>query len=326
MAINRFAYARANSIADALGTLGEACRPLAGGTDLVAMMKAGLVSPDRLVDLKRIPGLDGVQAETDGLHIGALIRLSALLAEPAVCAQQGLACLYEALLQTASPQLRHMATLGGNLLQRPRCWYFRNALTHCLRKGGRQCFAFRGENKYHAILGGGPCYIVHPSDPAVALLALDASIVVIGPDGTRTVPVDAFYLLPGQDAHREVALDAGELIAEVVIPAPPDGARSVYLKVAERQAWDFGLVSAAIQARVNDGKVEQVRVALGGVAPVPWRATEAEEVLKGTVLTDDVIERAAQAATAGARPLAQNGYKVGLVQGIVRQALQQLRT
>ena len=298
MAMNRFGYGRAASLAEALEVLDDGCRPLAGGTDLLAMMKDGLVAPDRLVDLKRLPGLDGVQERADGLHVGALIRLSALLAHPSIATNPALACLHEALLRTASPQLRHMATLGGNLLQRPRCWYFRNKLTHCLRKGGRQCLAFRGENKYHAILGGGPCYIVHPSDPAVALLALNASVVVAGPRGTRTVPMTEFYLLPKQDAHSETVLAADELMTEVMIPLPAAGARSArgaYVKVAERQAWDFSLVSAAVQLTLDGDTVAGARVALGGVAPVPWRAEEAEGALVGQTLDEETIARAALA-------------------------------
>jgi xanthine dehydrogenase YagS FAD-binding subunit len=326
MAMNRFAYARATTLEAALEALTEDCRPLAGGTDLVAMMKEDLVSPERLVDLKRIPDLDRVREDGDGLRIGALIKLSALLADPLWDQRPGLACLQEALLTTASPQLRHMATLGGNLIQRPRCWYFRSKLTYCLRKGGQRCFAFRGENKYHAILGGAPCHIVHPSDPAVALLALDASVVVMGKGGTRTVPVADFYLLPKEDAHREVALEADELVTEVLIPAPAAGTRGTYVKVAERQAWDFALLSAAVQLALEGDTVREARVALGAVAPVPWRAQEAEEALVDHALTADVIERAAEAATAGARPLAQNAYKVDLAQGVVRQALRRLQT
>jgi xanthine dehydrogenase YagS FAD-binding subunit len=224
-----------------------------------------------------------------------------------------------------------MATLGGNLAQRPRCWYYRNKLTHCLRKGGERCYAFRGESKYHCILGGGPCYIVHPSDPAVALLALDASTVITGPAGTRTVSLSDLFLLPRQDVHREVDLAVDELIVEVVVPVPEEGARSaqstrsVYLKVAERAAWDFALVSAAVQVSLEGDTVRRARVVLGGVAPVPWRAEGAEEVLVGGALDDASIARAAQAATEGARPLAQNAYKVDMAQGIVRQALHGLR-
>jgi xanthine dehydrogenase YagS FAD-binding subunit len=325
MAMNRFEYGRAASLAEALDVLGDGCRPLAGGTDLLAMIKDGLVAPARLVDLKRLPGLDQVQERAGRLHAGALIRLSDLLAEPSIAGRPGLACLHEALLRTASPQLRHMATLGGNLLQRPRCWYFRNKLTHCLRKGGRQCFAFRGENKYHAILGGGPCYIVHPSDPAVALLALDASVVVAGPRGQRTVPLSEFYLLPKQDAQAETALAADELLTEAIVPAPAQHAKSAYVKVAERQAWDFALVSAAVQLTLDGDVVSSARVALGGVAPVPWRARAAEGALVGQTLDEETIARAAQAATDGARPLAENAYKVELAQGVVRQALYSLR-
>ncbi|MBN1640476.1 MAG: xanthine dehydrogenase family protein subunit M [Anaerolineae bacterium] len=324
MAMNPFAYARAATVEDALEAIGDGCRPLAGGTDLLALIAEGLIAPERLVDLKRIPGLEGVREGADGVHVGALARLSALIDDPLLAERAGFACLREALSVTASPQLRHMATLGGNLLQRPRCWYYRNPLTHCLRKGGSTCYAFRGESKYHAILGGGPCHIVHPSDPAVALLALDASVVVAGQGGVRRVPLDAFYLLPRQDAHREVALGEDELLTEVVIPLPAAGARGTYVKVAERQAWDFALVSAAVQLTFEGEGVRAARIALGGVAPVPWRAHGAEAALTGAPLTGDAIARAAEAATEGARPLAQNAYKVDLAQGVVRQALQQI--
>jgi xanthine dehydrogenase YagS FAD-binding subunit len=230
--------------------------------------------------------------------------------------------LRQAVGVTASPQIRNMATLGGNLLQRPRCWYLRNKLSHCLRKGGRRCFAFRGENERHAILGGGPCYIVHPSDPAVALLALDASVTLAGPSGTRVVPLSEFYLLPKQDAQKETVIADDELLVEVVIPTPARGSRGVYSKVAERGEHDFALVSVAAQIALAKGIVERVRIALGGVAPVPWRAEQAENVLLGRRLTEGKIRAASLVATAGARPLSQNEYKVELAQGLVREALQ----
>jgi xanthine dehydrogenase YagS FAD-binding subunit len=241
-----------------------------------------------------------------------------------------LACLRQALFQTATPQIRHMATIGGNLLQRPRCWYFRNKLTHCLRKGGERCFAFRGENERHAILGGGPCHIVHPSDPAVALLALDASVVIAGPEGVRTVPLGEFYLLPREDAHNEVALADNEMLVEILVPTPPPGSSSIawfgaYLKVPERGNRDFALASVALQLGLNGEVVEHARVALGGVAPVPWRAIAAEEALTGQALTAQAIQEASRAATDGARPLEQNAYKVDVVQGLVRRALETAR-
>ncbi len=284
-----------------------------------------------MVNLKQIPGLDQVREDEDEVHVGALTLLFRLMADPAIREREELACLHQALVQTATPQIRHMATVGGNLLQRPRCWYFRNRLTHCLRKAERgyrtsaPCFAFRGENKRHAILGGGPCHIVHPSDLAVALLALDASVVVVGPDGTRGAALTDFYLLPKQDPHHEVALAPNEVLTEVLIPAPAAGSRGVYVKVPERGARDFALVSVALQLAFSGKVVEKARVALGGVAPVPWRAAEAEKMMLGKALTDRVIERAAQAALSGARSLAQNAYKIDLARGLVRRALRSLR-
>jgi xanthine dehydrogenase YagS FAD-binding subunit len=288
------------------------------------MIKEGLIAPERLVDVKHIPGLDELRTADDGIHLGALVTLADLLEQEPISQDPALACLYQALLRTASPQLRHMATLGGNLLQRPRCWYFRNKKTYCLRKGGQECFAFRGENKYHAILGGGPCHIVHPSDPAVALLALGASVVVVGPEGTRTVPLGEFYVLPRRNPHREVILSEQELLTEVVIPVWPGDARGTYLKVAERQEWDFALVSAAVHIAIADGVIERACVALGGVAPVPWRAESAEEILVGASLTDEEIEQTALAATDGARALAHNAFKIELAQGLVRKGLRSL--
>ena len=321
MAMTPFSYASAASIEDVLRVLDQDCRPLAGGVDLLGLFKEDLIAPSRLVDIKRIPGLDGIEEREDGWHIGALTPLYRVAAHRAISRLPELAVLHQALRETASPQIRHMATLGGNLLQRPRCWYFRNQLTHCLRKGGELCLAFRGENRYHAILGGGPCYIVHPSDPAVALLALDAAVVIHGLEGARTVPLSSFYLLPKQNAHQEVALAPDELLTEVVVPRPAQGTRGTYVKVAEHGARDFCLVSAAVQIATADDIVIGARVTLGGVAPVPWRAQEAEQSLLGSALSDETIDQATLSSTAGARPLTQNGYKVDLAHGVVRQAL-----
>jgi len=320
MAMNRFSYAAASAVDEVLEVLGDDCRPLAGGVDLLDRLKEGLIAPERLVSLKQVGELAQVRADEDGLHVGAMVSLSALESHAAL-AGPAWACLRQALAETASPQIRHMATLGGNLLQRPRCWYLRNKLTHCLRKGGQSCFAFRGENQRHAILAGGPCYIVHPSDPAVALLALDARATIAGPAGVRSVPLDELYLLPRQDAQREAALDEDELLVAITVPTPADGSRGIYDKVAERGEHDFALASVALQITLAQGVVEGARIALGGVAPVPWRAAEAEAVLLGKPLTEAVIQEASLSATAGARPLARNGYKVELAQGLVREVL-----
>jgi xanthine dehydrogenase YagS FAD-binding subunit len=324
MAIDKIAYASASSVQEVLEVLDASCRPLAGGTDLVGLLKDELAAPSRLVDLKRIPGLDEIRETERGLHLGALTPLYRLQDHPAINRDPAWAVLAQAVRVTASPQIRHMATLGGNLLQRPRCWYWRNKLTPCLRKGGQRCFAFRGENQYHAILGGGPCYIVHPSDLAVALLALDASVILAGKNGERTLPLAEFYVLPRQDAHNETVLAVDELLIGIEVPTPAAPSVSAYAKVAEHGAHGFALLSVAAQLAFSGQEVRQARLALGGVAPVPWRAAEAEQALIGQPLTEQAIDQAARAATTGARPLAQNEFKIELAQGLVRQTLQSL--
>jgi xanthine dehydrogenase YagS FAD-binding subunit len=253
------------------------------------------------------------------------VTLSRLAAAPSISGSPELAALYGAILNSASPQLRHMATIGGNLLQKPRCWYYRNKLTHCWRKGGRMCYAYRGQNKYHVILNGGPCYAVHPSDPAVALLALDAGVTLVGPQGTRSLTLDEFFHKPGRESRNATTLGADELITEISVPAPAEGSRSAYVKVAERAAWDFALGSAAARLTMADDVVQEARLCLGGVANVPWRAEAAEDVLAGGELSDEAIERAATAATTEAKPLEHNAYKVDLIQGAIREVLRRLR-
>jgi len=321
MSMQPFAHANASSVQEAVEELSETCRPLAGGTDLLSLMKEGLSAPERLVNLKTIPRLGQMMTGRDGWRIGATVTLAHIAAHISMAR---LPCLQQAIVQSASPQLRHMATLGGNLVQRPRCWYYRNALTPCWRKGGKMCYAFRGENKDHAILGGGPCHAVHPSDPAVALLALDATVTVAGPASTRTIPLGELYAKPSVKERSGITLAPNEIITEIAIPSPAAGSRGAYVKVARRAAWDFALASAAVQLVLADGVVQQARVALGGAAVMPWRALEAEQALLGQPLSQGVIDAAARAATAGAKPLFQNAYKVDLLQGVVRQALGQV--
>jgi xanthine dehydrogenase YagS FAD-binding subunit len=287
-------------------------------------MKDGLASPTALVNLKTIPGLDGIHSRRDGLHIGALVTLArlAMLDGP-----QG---LREAAASAASPQLRNMGTLGGNLLQKPRCWYFRNQHVPCWRKGGRRCFAFRGENKYHTIFGGGPCFAPHPSDLAVALLALDASVLLVGPYGRRTIPLAEFYALPTRQTtdaegyHPAVVLAPDELVVEVIVPSRGVSQASAYVKITERGAWDFAVVSAAVAVSVEDGVISEARVALGGVAPIPWRSEAAEDCLAGQPMVTDTWSHAAEMVAEGAKPLEHNAYKVDLVRSAVLQALRQL--
>jgi xanthine dehydrogenase YagS FAD-binding subunit len=328
--MHTFAHGNATSVEEAVEALNETTLPLAGGTDLIAMMKEDLVAPERLVNIKSIPGLTHVTKKEDGWHLGALLTLSELAGNAEVNADPALTCLVQATVQSASPQLRNMATLGGNLVQKPRCWYFRNREVPCWRKGGRRCFAFQGLNTYHTIFGPGPCYAVHPSDPAVALLALEASVQVVGPRDRKTLPLGDFYTRATPDRarangyHPVTVLEPDEMVTEVLIPTPLEGVRTAYAKAMERGTWDFALVSAAVALVAPDDVVDDVRIALGGVATAPWRSEAAEAALKGKEITEETIAEAAEAAVEEARPLEHNGYKVDLVKGLLRQALREV--
>jgi xanthine dehydrogenase YagS FAD-binding subunit len=227
--------------------------------------------------------------------------------------------LAEAALAAASPQLRNQGTLGGNLCQRPRCWYFRGDFA-CLRKGGDLCYAFEGESEYHAIFGGEHCFAVHPSDTAPALVALGARLRVVGPRRDDVLPVESLFVRPADDPTRETVLRPGEILAEVRIPPLP-GWRSVFRKARARRVWDFALASVAVALRASEGHVVEARIALGGVALVPWRATDAERALAGARLTTASAAAAAKSCLRGATPLAGNGYKLALVRGLVEEAL-----
>ena len=300
----------------------EAARPIAGGQDLLTTMKDYSTRPTRVVNLKGIRGLDRIQGNArTGLTIGALVTLSQLEENPVVRASfPGLA---EAAHSIATPQIRNLGTVGGNLCQRPRCWYYRLEEVVCLKKGGSECYAAKGENKYNAILGGGPSYIVHPSDLAPMLLALGASVSVVGAEGKRVIPLDKFFTLPADgNIRRENVLKNDEIITQIQVPASPVAARSTYLKFKERESMDFALasVAAAVHLRANKS-IAQARVVLGGVAPIPWRAPQAEQFLVGKTLSPDVLAEAARLALQGAQPLEKNAYKVPLAQTLVRRAL-----
>jgi xanthine dehydrogenase YagS FAD-binding subunit len=256
-----------------------------------------------------------------GLRLGALARLSEVAAHPAVRARY--AALAEAAAEAATPQIRNLGTVGGNLLQRPRCWYFRNPDIVCLKKGGRACYAVNGLNRYHAILGGGPSFIVHPSNLAPALIAFGASARLSGPGGERKVVLGQFFALPSIDAMRENVLQPGEIVVEVTLPPPAPSAGSAYLEVREKQSFDWPLVSVAAMLVVDPGskKIHQANVVLGAVAPIPWRSREAEQVLSGAVLDRARAASAAEAALKNARPLPHNAYKVAIARALVRRAV-----
>jgi xanthine dehydrogenase YagS FAD-binding subunit len=290
-----------------------------GGSDLLGMMKERLVTPDVLVSLKSIKGLDQVKAAPGGgLAIGGLTTLDALARVPAV--RDRYAVLAEAAESVATPQIRNAATIAGNVCQRPWCWYYRNGFT-CLKNGGTTCYSVAGENGFHAIFGGGPSYIVHPSDTAAALVALDAAFHLTGPAGDRVVPAREFFTLPTADASRENVLKDGEILASITLPAARAGVRSAYHKVMDREAWTHAIVSAAIVLEMEQGVCRTARVVLGGVAPVPWRLPEVEKILTGQRVTPELAAKAGELAVAGARPLAKNAYKVPMVRAMVARTV-----
>jgi xanthine dehydrogenase YagS FAD-binding subunit len=302
------------------GDIDEAPRPIAGGQDLLTTMKDYTSRPVRVVNLKNIRGLDRITLNARGLTIGALVTLSELEEHAGV--RKSFPGLVEAAHSIATPQIRNLGTVGGNLCQRPRCWYFRLEEVNCLKKGGSECYAANGENKYNAIIGGGPSYIVHPSDLAPMLLALGASVNVVGATGKRVIPLDKFFTLPSEgNIRRENVLKNEEIITEITVPSSAVAARSTYLKFKERESLDFALASAAVAVQMSNGTVRDARIVLGGVAPIPWRVPAAEKLVVGQNLTPDVLAETAKIALAEARPLEKNEYKVPLAQTLVRRAL-----
>ncbi len=322
--MNRFEFVRATSIAEALGLVAE--RPgsvlKAGGIDLLDHLKEHLMEPPRLVDLKWVPGMQDVTVEPGGsILVGPLVTLAHVAAQPRIRATH--TALAQACGEAASPQIRNVATIGGNLLQRPRCWYYRLASYRCLKKGGDTCFAVGGENRYHTIFGDGACNAPHPSNAAMALTALGASLVFQSGRGTRTVPAEQFFTIPGGDPRRENAREPDEILTAIRVPAAP-GVRSTYTSVRQKAAFDWPLVSAAVALRVEGGIVRQARIILGAVATVPLRSAAAEQMLLGKRLDDATAEAGANAAVTSAQPLSENGYKVELLRTLLRRTLRSL--
>jgi xanthine dehydrogenase YagS FAD-binding subunit len=295
---------------------------MAGGTDLFTEIKETVVEPDLVIDLKSIPGLDSIQKDEAGIRIGALTPVAVLAADAMI--KRDYSGLSEAAGSLATPQLRNVGTVGGNLCQRPRCWYYRDAQMVCRKKGGSQCFAAKGRNKYHAIFGGGICHIVYPSDLAPMLIALDAQVTVSSPRGERSLPLGEFYALPSKNVRRENVLATDELVREVKLPLAKKGTRSAYIKLKERETWDFALVSAAVRGTVSGGGLGEAAIVLGGVAPIPWRLGKTEAALKGKKLSESMIKEALRADLQEARPLEENGYKLQLVEAAVSRALMSL--
>ncbi|RJX25000.1 MAG: xanthine dehydrogenase family protein subunit M [Desulfurivibrio sp.] len=319
-----FSYVRPASLQDAVSQLGSDNALIhAGGTDLLGCLRDEVFPAEKLVSISGLPELRGISKTTDnGLRIGALTTIAEVAAHPLI--RESYAALAQGAAAVASPQLRNQGTLGGNLCQKPRCWYYRGEF-HCLRKGGNYCYAVNGENQYHCILGGKNCFIVHPSDTAPALLAFGAVLRITGPRGSRSVTLADFHVLPERDVTRETVLEAGEIVTEILLPPASAAMRSSYRKVRARQAWDFALAGVALALELEGGRVRRSRVVLSGAAPIPWRAVEVEKIITGSALESEVIHEAAVAAMTKARPLGKNGYKIPLFQGMLAEELEKMR-
>lgn len=315
-----FAYVRAQSLNEATQQLqAEGARISAGGTDLLGCLRDEVFECSKMVSISGLDQLKGITENADGgLRVGALTSIADVAANPIIAERYR--ALSMAASEVASPQLRNQGTIGGNICQRPRCWYFRGEF-NCLRKGGNTCYAIAGESQYHAVLGGDRCYIVHPSDTAPALVALGASVTIAGSNGTRAVPMDDFFLPPTSNITNENVLEPGEIVTEIVLPRPAENLRSSYRKIRARGSWDFALAGVALALRFQGKRVADGRIVLSGAAPIPWRSTATEAVVVGEVLSPELAARAGDAAMSGASPLRMNGYKIPLFKGLIEEEL-----
>jgi xanthine dehydrogenase YagS FAD-binding subunit len=318
-----FEYAHPSTRQEAIGLLGSHWNDaavLAGGTDLLSLMKEYVVTPKRLVNIKDIPDLNGIHSNAEGVTIGALVTMEELLEDKTIRSE--FPALTHAAQGITSPQIRSTGTAGGDLCQRPRCWYFRNGYGLLAKDENGRSLVPQGENRYHAILGNtGPAYFVNPSSLAPALVALGAKLQLMGPKGQREVGASEFFVIPKSDNERENILQPNEMLTNIVIPASSRGFRSATYEVRHKTALDWPLAAAAVAVKLEGGKVSSARIVLGHVAPIPWQANEAAKELAGKSITESVAASAGEAAVRGAKPLSQNGYKVKLAKVAVKRAL-----
>ncbi|HXJ02035.1 MAG TPA: FAD binding domain-containing protein [Micropepsaceae bacterium] len=339
MAMNPFAWVSAGTVSEAAmaaSTIvadamtvspgapanGEMSIVKAGGIDLLDLLKEGLLTPGMVVNLKEVPGLDSiVEEESGGLRIGPMVTLTRLCDHPGV--RQRYLALMEAVCGSASPQVRNVATLGGNLLQRPRCWYFRAAEFRCLKKGGGHCFAIPGENQYHAIFGNRSCAIVHPSTAATVLVALGTRVELTNAEGvSRRVLLEDFFVSPEKDIQRENDLKPHEILTAILLPPLPPNLRMAHLRQGEKDSFDWPLADVAVVLELSpDESCKSATIILGAAAPVPYRAKMAETVLKGRRIDENAARTAGLAAVEGATPLSKNAYKLPLFEVLVRRAI-----
>jgi xanthine dehydrogenase YagS FAD-binding subunit len=312
--IARFQWQDARTVEEAIAQLDDKTMIKAGGIDLMDRLKERLDSPAKLINIRTIPGLDQIRDEAAGLQVGPMVTLDRLANDKTVRA--GYLALADAAGFAATPHIRNVATVGGNILQRPRCWYFRSEQFHCLRKGGDRCFAQDGENEYHAIFDNQLCAIVHPSAVAVALVALGASIELTGPRGRREITLEQFFIRPEEDVKRENRIAADELLTGISVPKLPAGSRSAYTKLGEKESFDWPIAEVAVVLGPKPA------VVLGAAAPIPWRAMAAERILAGRPTIDEETARAAaRAAVQDARPLSSNAYKLPVFETVIRRTI-----
>lgn len=321
--ITGFSYLRAKSVKEAVSGLSQSnARVHAGGTDLLGCLRDQVFTTDMVVSISGLKELKGMRETPEGgLSIGALTTITEISESRII--RERYPALGQAAAEVASPQLRNQGTFGGNLCQKPRCWYYRGEF-HCLRKGGDRCYAVAGENHYHCIFGGDRCYIVHPSDAAPALLAYRATVHIAGPAGMRKVSIDHFFVPPSKDVTKETVLEKGEIVTEIILPPPLRGVKSSYRKVRARRSWDFALVGVALALQITKGNVTDARIVLSGAAPIPWRSVDAEKALIGNVLSPDSIKHTAALSVHGAQPLNHNAYKIPLFRGMIEEELMNL--
>jgi xanthine dehydrogenase YagS FAD-binding subunit len=324
--VKAFKHINASSIDEAITLMGSYAGNaslMAGGTDLLSVLKDEILPsyPQAVINIKTIPGLDHIEETTDGLKVGALIRLTDLIAHPLI--RKGFPSLSTAAEAVATPEIRNMATLGGNLCQDTRCWYYRyphyvGGRIICHRKGKGPCQAAKGDNRYHSVFGGKVCFAVCPSDTAIALTALNANLEISGPQGIRNVSINEFYTNLGN------ILEPGEVLTRILIPHPASGARQTFLKFTLRKPVDFAIVSVATVVTLHDGICKEARIALGAVAPTPLRAIETEEFIKGKVVDGKIINTAAKTTVKDAKPMRMNAYKLEIIKALVQKALRSL--
>jgi len=319
--MNRFAFVDCTSVDQALTELNNGAVLKAGGIDILDLMKEGIVNPPRLVNIRNVGSLRGISVKDDGLHLKPLVTLAEITEHPEI--RRTYSALADAAGHAATPQVRNMATLGGNITQRPRCWYFRSSDFDCKKKGetSQECHAHDGENQYHAVMNNGTCASVHPSSTAVPLLAMDAQVEITSRRGKRSVKMGEFYVPPEKNLINETVLQPDEIITEIFVPKPEQGTRSAYQKYGEKESFDWPLADAGVVLVIDGDKCRKAAIVLGVAAPTPIRSKEAEAALVGATVSEATARAAAKAAMQNATPLSQNGYKIQLFQTAIYRTI-----